>query len=48
MKSVGEVMGIGRDFREALMKTIRMSGMFGETELFTILKENQELRFIIK
>lgn len=43
MKSVGEVMGIGRDFREALMKTIRMSGMFGETELFTILKGNPEL-----
>ena len=43
MKSVGEVMGIGRDFREALMKTIRMSGMFGETELFTVLKDNQEL-----
>ena len=39
MKSVGEVMGIGRDFREALMKTIRMSGMFGETELFNVLKE---------
>ena len=41
MKSVGEVMGIGRDFREAFMKTIRMSGMFGETEILNIL--NKEL-----
>lgn len=39
MKSVGEVMGIGRNFRETLMKTIRMSGMFVETDLFTIMKE---------
>lgn len=33
MKSVGEVMGIGRNFREALMKAIRMVGLPGSASL---------------
>jgi carbamoyl-phosphate synthase/aspartate carbamoyltransferase len=35
MKSVGEAMGIGRNFREALMKAIRMVGLPGVNHLGT-------------
>ena len=33
MKSVGETMAIGRNFREAIMKAIRSCGMFGQNPL---------------